>query len=727
MAGRAVEILSMWHSEDSVGSARNERAGKEAEEIARTLDWNGRDIVLSIDALPRRSRIVLRVRSVDTPNIDALAKEGNSSNAYCPTPHTSYAVTSMMTGKYMRPLVLQGLGRRLRDVGLGPPPVRLSNGGVLPARGVLHRRGALPKLPRPRLGFEYASVEFAGRCARQRQWTQYLARRPPDAPLFLWVHLFEPHEPTRRTRSTVPGEHRDDRPLRQRRSPPPTTASGRIVRLVRARRPGAVLIVTADHGEEFGEHGGRYHGTTVYEEQVRVPLVIDGPGSVVASGKTASFKRSIFCRRSFPPSGSQGLRAFAGETWVRCSRERAAPTDRSSPTPDSRLPKRTTTRSSPRGRSSCLRTPSRGVRALSSSEDPLERRDISSGSAAQFGELRAALRSLELEFGRYERGGGLALPEALRRGIQGDVEAAVDVAALLDDASVLIRRKAAEVLFELRSQETRSALRRALIHDEDEDVGRWSRLALVRLGDEPPEALESLRKDPIVAWRRRAALARAERGDVTACDDLGSFWADVLPAADQATADGEPPRLQLDLGHIRGSPSRPRPRHAAESLVPALARGLSDVRARPYIADVLGTLGDDRAREPLLGVFASEANVTSRAHEARALLGLGARSWSSPVPSRTFTRDSRSLGVQTGSSCSCRTPPRPWMCRWTVSRCRSGARSRRFGMSTCQRVRGGRSVRRSRRARDRPRHLGGARRTDLQGPPPTTLASRSGS
>src|SRR5262249_38064536 len=32
------------------------------------------------------------------------------------------------------------------------------------------------------------------------------------------------------------------------------------------------------HGEEFGDHGGRYHGTTVYEEQVRVPLVVAGQG-----------------------------------------------------------------------------------------------------------------------------------------------------------------------------------------------------------------------------------------------------------------------------------------------------------------------------------------------------------------------------------------------------------------------------------------------------------------
>ena len=39
-----------------------------------------------------------------------------------------------------------------------------------------------------------------------------------------------------------------------------------------------VLAITADHGEEFREHGGVYHGSTLYEEQVRVPLLLRMPG-----------------------------------------------------------------------------------------------------------------------------------------------------------------------------------------------------------------------------------------------------------------------------------------------------------------------------------------------------------------------------------------------------------------------------------------------------------------
>ncbi len=38
------------------------------------------------------------------------------------------------------------------------------------------------------------------------------------------------------------------------------------------------LIVTADHGEEFMEHGGTGHGLKLYEETTSVPLIWTGPG-----------------------------------------------------------------------------------------------------------------------------------------------------------------------------------------------------------------------------------------------------------------------------------------------------------------------------------------------------------------------------------------------------------------------------------------------------------------
>lgn len=43
-----------------------------------------------------------------------------------------------------------------------------------------------------------------------------------------------------------------------------------------------LIVITADHGEEFGEHGGFWHGTTLYEEQIHVPLIIKLPGNQLA-------------------------------------------------------------------------------------------------------------------------------------------------------------------------------------------------------------------------------------------------------------------------------------------------------------------------------------------------------------------------------------------------------------------------------------------------------------
>jgi arylsulfatase A-like enzyme len=40
----------------------------------------------------------------------------------------------------------------------------------------------------------------------------------------------------------------------------------------------AVVLVTADHGEEFGDHGGLLHRGTLFEELVRVPFIVWGRG-----------------------------------------------------------------------------------------------------------------------------------------------------------------------------------------------------------------------------------------------------------------------------------------------------------------------------------------------------------------------------------------------------------------------------------------------------------------
>lgn len=36
----------------------------------------------------------------------------------------------------------------------------------------------------------------------------------------------------------------------------------------------ALILVTSDHGEEFCEHGGWWHGTTLFEEQIGAVLIV---------------------------------------------------------------------------------------------------------------------------------------------------------------------------------------------------------------------------------------------------------------------------------------------------------------------------------------------------------------------------------------------------------------------------------------------------------------------
>jgi arylsulfatase A-like enzyme len=52
-----------------------------------------------------------------------------------------------------------------------------------------------------------------------------------------------------------------------------------------------VVIVVADHGEEFQEHGRLKHGSHLYEETIHVPLVVAGPG--IVPGRRGDLAQSI--------------------------------------------------------------------------------------------------------------------------------------------------------------------------------------------------------------------------------------------------------------------------------------------------------------------------------------------------------------------------------------------------------------------------------------------------
>jgi arylsulfatase A-like enzyme len=45
-----------------------------------------------------------------------------------------------------------------------------------------------------------------------------------------------------------------------------------------------LIVLTGDHGEEFHEHGGWWHGTTLYDEQIHVPLILKPPAGGARGG-----------------------------------------------------------------------------------------------------------------------------------------------------------------------------------------------------------------------------------------------------------------------------------------------------------------------------------------------------------------------------------------------------------------------------------------------------------
>lgn len=54
---------------------------------------------------------------------------------------------------------------------------------------------------------------------------------------------------------------------------------------------GAVVLVTADHGESLGEHGEATHGVFLYQATVRIPLILAAPGRVPAGERRRDFAR----------------------------------------------------------------------------------------------------------------------------------------------------------------------------------------------------------------------------------------------------------------------------------------------------------------------------------------------------------------------------------------------------------------------------------------------------
>ena len=266
---------------------------------ARAASADGPIVIFLIDTLRRDRVSVYGSPRSTTPAAESLAREGIVfENAYSICSWTRASVATLFTSRL--PAASGALDRKGR---LGPSVVTMpqllhdrgwktaafvANTNVSNSTGFSRGFDVFESVrgPSPAHHADPRAAEVVDRAVR------FLSSQA--SPRFLlYVHVMEPHLPI-----DLDPEHRSlfgrdranesdpfldyDRAIRQ--------ADDQFARIAAALRAkgfwnGATVVYTADHGEEFLEHGGRGHGDTLYEEQIQIPLVVKPPAGRIAPGR----------------------------------------------------------------------------------------------------------------------------------------------------------------------------------------------------------------------------------------------------------------------------------------------------------------------------------------------------------------------------------------------------------------------------------------------------------
>jgi arylsulfatase A-like enzyme len=249
------------------------------------------------------------VRPEVAPQLEQFADDAvRFTRAWTPSSWTLPATASLLTGVYpARHGVMKG-DRKL-------PPDHLTLASALGDRGYDTVGISQSFVAGPAFGLDAGFGEFLladqlngfetrSQEARRILVTWLLDRPSPERPFFAYLHTVDPHapylSPAAADRLGEPGAHLEYRPqsflhngwqgdpdrLRRLRGLYEEEVRhadeqfGRFVALLRylGLYRDALIVFTSDHGEEFAEHGGFDHGRTVFEEMLRVPLLVKLPG-----------------------------------------------------------------------------------------------------------------------------------------------------------------------------------------------------------------------------------------------------------------------------------------------------------------------------------------------------------------------------------------------------------------------------------------------------------------
>jgi arylsulfatase A-like enzyme/tetratricopeptide (TPR) repeat protein len=256
---------------------------------------NGPIVLVSVDSLRADRLAAYGYDGGRTPAIDALAADGVLfEHAYSHVPQTLPAHASLLTGRlpfetgirdaagYALPGSTRTVAEMLRDRGFRTAGVVSSillrkETGI--ARGFTFFDGDMPSLDDP-TSDRYLMRD--GEASEQliEQWLDSIG----TSRAFVFLHIAEPHAPY----ANLPRS--DNLSPYDGAIADADAVVGRLLRYLKAHQlyDRSTIILTSDHGEGLEDHGELGHGLLLYEEALRVPLIIKQPAGEGAQRRVAA-------------------------------------------------------------------------------------------------------------------------------------------------------------------------------------------------------------------------------------------------------------------------------------------------------------------------------------------------------------------------------------------------------------------------------------------------------
>ncbi len=262
-------------------------------------------LLVSIDTLRRDHVSAYGYRRPTTPRFDALARTGAlfedavSVSSWTLPAHLSL-LTSVDPAVHGATAMERGFARNLETL-----PAALKSAGF--ATQAITSHLYVSAVYGVDAGFDQLDFHQDRRAKDVADRAIALLDRFGDRPFFVFLHLYDPHwhyDPPEAQRKLFAAPYAgsltglwQDFSRRDRASLSQADLEhllalydaeirfaddelGRVLDHMKLREldRGTLVVMTSDHGEEFLEHGSWEHQKTLYEEVIRIPLVVAGPG-----------------------------------------------------------------------------------------------------------------------------------------------------------------------------------------------------------------------------------------------------------------------------------------------------------------------------------------------------------------------------------------------------------------------------------------------------------------